>query len=148
MFALKENYPKILVFIQFTLMGLIALLSKGFFSSLLSMGIFLLGAILGVWALFHNKLGNFNIQPKMKEGATLVTTGIYAFVRHPMYLSVLVMSFSFLLGSTSDIQSFLFLTLVLVLYLKAKREESLWMEENEAYEAYRKKTKLFLPFVL
>ena len=148
MFALKENYPKILVFLQFTLMGLIALLSKGFFSSFLSMGIFLLGAILGVWALFHNKLGNFNIQPKMKEGATLVTTGIYAFVRHPMYLSVLVMSFSFLLGATSEIQSFLFLILVVVLYLKAKREESLWMEENEEYEAYRAKTKLFLPFIL
>ena len=148
MFALKENYPKILVFIQFTLMGLIALLSKGFFSSFLSMGIFLLGAILGVWALFHNKLGNFNIQPKMKEGATLVTTGIYAFVRHPMYLSVLVMSFSFLLGSATDIQSFLFLTLVVVLYLKAKREESLWMDENEAYKDYKAKTKLFLPFVL
>ena len=129
-------------------MGLIALLSKGFFSSFLSMGIFLLGAILGVWALFHNKLGNFNIQPKMKEGATLVTTGIYAFVRHPMYLSVLVMSFSFLLGSATDIQSFLFLTLVVVLYLKAKREESLWMDENEAYKDYKAKTKLFLPFVL
>jgi protein-S-isoprenylcysteine O-methyltransferase Ste14 len=148
MFALKENYPKILVFLQFSLMGLIALLSKGFFSSPLSMGIFLLGAILGIWALLHNKLGNFNIQPKMKEGLTLVTTGIYAFVRHPMYLSVLVMSFSFLLASASDIQSFLFLSLVVVLYLKAKREESLWMKENEEYDAYRKKTKLFLPYVL
>ena len=133
---------------QFTLMGLVALLSKGFFSSPLSMGIFVIGAVLGVWALFHNKLGNFNIQPKMKEGATLVTTGIYAFVRHPMYLSVLIMSFSFLLSSSSDIQSFLFLTLVVVLYLKAKREESLWMDENEEYKAYRAKTKLFLPFML
>ena len=148
MFALKENYPKILVFLQFTLVGLIMLLSKGFFSSIMSMLIFAVGAVLGIWALFHNKLGNFNIQPKMKEGAVLVTTGIYAFVRHPMYLSVLVMMFAFLLGSSSAIQSFLFLTLVVVLYLKAKREESIWKKESQEYEAYIEKTKLFLPFVL
>jgi len=148
MFALKENYPKILVFLQFTLVGLIMLLSKGFFSSIMSMLIFAVGAVLGIWALFHNKLGNFNIQPKMKEGALLVTTGIYAFVRHPMYLSVLVMMFAFLLGSSSAIQSFLFLTLVVVLYLKAKREESIWKKESQEYEAYIEKTKLFLPFVL
>ena len=144
----KEFYPQLLVFVQFTLIGIIALLSKGFFSSLMSMVIFALGAGLGIWALLHNRVGNFNIQPKMKEGAVLVTSGIYAFIRHPMYLSVIVMSFAFVLSSVTLLQSFLFFTLMFVLFLKAKREESLWLEEGEAYENYRAETKLFLPFIL
>ena len=148
MFKFRKNYPKILVFLQFMLMGFIVLSSKGFFLSIVSMTVFFFGAILGVWALLHNKLGNFNIQPQMKEGATLVTTGIYAFVRHPMYLSVLVMMFAFLMGSLGLMQIFLFLTLVVVLYLKARREESLWMKENAEYAKYKENTKLFLPFLL
>ena len=144
----KEYYPPLLVFAQFALIGIITLLSKGFFSSWLSMVIFVLGAGLGVWALLHNKLGNFNIQPKMKEGAVLVTTGIYAYIRHPMYLSVTLMSFALVLSSVTLLQCFLLLTLVAVLFLKAKREEDIWMEESEAYIKYRANTKLFIPFVL
>ena len=144
----KEFYPKLLVFLQFTLIGLIIFLSKGFFSSLLSMLIFVLGAGLGIWALLHNKVGNFNIQPRMKEGAKLVTSGIYAFIRHPMYLSVILMSLAFVLSSVTLLQNFLFFALVFVLFLKAKREESLWLKEDEAYAKYRAGTKLFLPFLL
>lgn len=144
----KEFYPQLLVFLQFMLIGLIALFSKGFFGSLMSITIFILGAGLGIWALLHNKLGNFNIQPKMKEGAVLVTSGIYAFIRHPMYLSVIIMSFAFILSSVTILQSFLFLSLIFVLFLKAKKEESIWLEEGEDYAKYRAKTKLFLPFLL
>jgi len=144
----KEFYPQLLVFLQFTLIGLIALFSKGFFSSLVSMVIFVLGAGLGIWALLHNKLGNFNIQPKMKEGAVLVTSGIYAFIRHPMYLSVIVMSLALVLSSVTLLQSFLFFALIGVLLLKAKREESLWIEKDETYAEYRAKSKFFLPFIL
>ena len=144
----KEYYPQLLVFLQFALIGLIALLSKGFFSSFVSMVIFAFGAGLGIWALLHNKLGNFNIQPKMKEGAVLVTSGIYAYIRHPMYLSVIVMSLALVLSSVTLLQSFLFFALVWVLFLKAKREESLWIEESDTYEKYRAETKLFIPFIL
>ena len=144
----KEFYPQLLVFAQFSLIGLIALFSKGFFSSLVSMVIFTVGAGLGIWALLHNKLGNFNIQPKMKEGAVLVTSGIYAYIRHPMYLSVIMMSLALVLSSITLLQSFLCVILVFVLFLKAKREESLWMKENDAYEKYRADTKLFIPFIL
>ena len=141
-------YPKTLVFLQFSIIGLMVLLSKGFFSSILGVAIFIVGAIVGLWALTHNQLGNFNIQPKLREGSKLITTGIYALVRHPMYTSVIVMMLGFLVSTVSKIEIFLWLMLIIVLLLKAKKEESLWLEHDEAYESYKKSTKLFIPYIL
>ena len=145
---MKDNYPKLLVLFQFTFWGLIMLFSKGFFGSFLSMTIFILGSWLGIWALLHNRVGNFNVQPKMKEGAELITSGIYAYIRHPMYLSVILMNFAFVVCHITFFQITLFLALIIVLFLKAKREESLWLEENLKYAEYKRSTKLFLPFLL
>ncbi len=145
---MKKLIPQILVFMQFSLIGLIVLFSKGFFSSLLAITIFIIGTILGFWALSYNRLGNFNIQPKMKKNATLITTGIYQYVRHPMYLSVIITSFAFLSTTFSYIEWILFVFLIIVLFLKAKIEESIWSNHTEEYEEYKKRSKLILPFIL
>ena len=94
-----KYYPQTLVFLQFTIIGLMVLFSKGFFSSALSISIFTIGLLLGIWALRHNQLGNFNIQPKIKKDSNLITTGIYGYIRHPMYSSVIIMMFAFLVSS-------------------------------------------------
>jgi len=142
------HYPKLLVFLQFGLIGLMLLFSKGILSSLLGLSIFFAGLIIGIFALLRNRLGNFNIQPKMKENAELITTGIYAYVRHPMYLSVILMMFGVVVSSPTLLEVLLLLVLIGVLLLKAKKEEEIWSQESEAYVAYKKRTKLFIPFVL
>ena len=143
----KDLYPKLLVFLQFALIAAIVYVTH-LAISLLPMLIFLLGAGLGVWALSHNKLGNFNIQPKLKEDCKLVTTGIYSYIRHPMYASVILMMLGFVLDDFSLLGFVLLLTLILVLYLKAIREEKLWCGHDEAYLAYKKSSKLFIPYIL
>ena len=141
-------YPKALVFLQFTIMGAMIFFSRNFFSSMLSISIFTIGLLFGFWAINHNKLGNFNIQPKLKEGSILITSGIYAYIRHPMYSSVIIMMLAFLISTPNLQEGLLFLTLIIVLILKAKREESLWIEHDEEYACYKERTKLFIPFVL
>jgi len=141
-------YPKILVFLQFGLIGLMLLFSKGVLSSLLGLTIFFIGLVVGIFALLRNRLGNFNIQPKMKENAELITKGIYAYIRHPMYLSVILMMFGVLVSSQTLLEALLFALLIVVLLLKAKKEEAIWSQESEEYIAYKKRTKLFLPFIL
>jgi protein-S-isoprenylcysteine O-methyltransferase Ste14 len=42
----------------------------------------------------------------------------------------------------------MFLALIATLTLKARREERLWCEHNPDYLAYKKRTKLFLPYLL
>ncbi len=141
-------YPKLLVMSQFGLIGLMILFSRGVVSSLLGMIIFSLGLILGLWALNHNKRGNFNIQPKLKDGCYLVTTGAYKYIRHPMYSSVILMMLGVLVSTPTPLEFLLFIALIGVLVLKAKREEKLWCGHDEAYIAYKNKSKLFIPYIL
>ena len=145
---IKNYYPNILVALQFGIIGVMLLLTHNFFATLYPIAIFSLGAILGIWALMHNRLGNFNIQPKLKENSKLVTTGIYGYIRHPMYSSVILMVLALVVASPTLWEIFLFLALIVVLWLKARREEMLWSGHDEAYIAYKKKSKFFIPFLL
>jgi len=141
-------YPKALVFLQFTIIGAMVFFSTNFFSSTISMLTFSLGLLLGIWAINHNKLGNFNIQPKLKNGSKLITSGIYGYIRHPMYSSVIIMMLAFFLTTPNLTEGLLFLSLILVLLLKAKKEESLWLQHDKEYQEYKKKTTFFIPFIL
>jgi len=144
-------YPKVLVALQFGLIGFMVYFSKGlqaFIHDTFALPVFLMGLSFGVWALNHNQLGNFHVRPVIKKNARLVTTGIYGFIRHPMYTSVIVMMFGVLVSTPTLTESLLFALLIVVLVLKATKEESLWMDHDEAYALYRKKTKLFIPYIL
>jgi protein-S-isoprenylcysteine O-methyltransferase Ste14 len=145
---INNIYPKFLVFLQFGFIGLMLFFSHGVFSSLLAMFIFLLGLALGLWAITHNKRGNFNIQPKLKEGCFLVTTGAYRYIRHPMYSSVILMMYAIFVSTPTPLELFLFFSLIVVLVLKAKREEKLWCGHDSEYISYKKRTKLFIPYIL
>ena len=145
---ISRYYPQILVALQFGIIGLMIIFSDGLLNSIYSLAIFAIGAIVGVWALRHNQLGNFHIQPIIKKDSKLITTGIYRYIRHPMYLSVTIMMSSILLSTPTPLETILLLSLVIVLALKAKREESLWLDHNEEYDRYKNSSKLFIPFVL
>ena len=146
--TISEYYPNILVALQFGIIGLMVVFARHFFASPYPIIVFVVGATLGVWALRHNQLGNFNVQPKLKENAQLITTGIYGYIRHPMYLSVLLMMLSVVIANPTIVQGVLFLMLIMVLWLKALREESLWVAHHPEYQNYQKKTKFFIPFIL
>ena len=113
----------------------------------LALVVVLLGLIVGFLALLENKLDNFNILPDIKEDGELVTTGIYAYIRHPMYSSVLL-----LMGGVTTFYPYmyefvLYAILVVVLLLKLFYEESLWHKEDEAYKEYSKTTKRIIPYI-
>ena len=84
-------YSYTLVSLQFLLIGALLLFGTSLFSSVLAILIFIGGAVMGMYALFYNNLKNINIIPEIKEDAVLITTGAYAYIRHPMYFSVLIM---------------------------------------------------------
>ncbi|MCJ7765759.1 MAG: isoprenylcysteine carboxylmethyltransferase family protein [Thiovulaceae bacterium] len=140
-------YSRALVFAQFSLIGLMALYSSEIFHSISAMAVLALGICFGIWAIMHNRLGNFNIRPELKEGCALVMSGPYRLVRHPMYTSVMLIALAMAIGTPILLEWISFLFLTMVLAVKAEREERLWCVENSAYESYMKETKRFLPYI-
>ena len=140
-------YSRSLVFAQFSLIGLMVVYSRGIFSSWPAMTLLIIGALVGVWAIRHNRGGNFNIRPDLKEGCVLITTGPYRFVRHPMYTSVTLMMLALAVSTPNYIEWSSLALLIVVLALKAIREERLWCEGSEAYKVYKRENKRFIPFI-
>ncbi|MBP6498174.1 MAG: isoprenylcysteine carboxylmethyltransferase family protein [Campylobacteraceae bacterium] len=141
-------YSYTLVSLQFLLIGALLLFGTSLFSSVLAILIFIGGAVMGMYALFYNNLKNINIIPEIKEDAVLITTGAYAYIRHPMYFSVLIMMLGVVVADINMISMGLYLLLIITLLLKAHKEEKLWMEKSEAYRAYRQRTKSIIPFIV
>lgn len=101
-----------------------------------------------LWTSQHNKIGNFNIVPEIKEGCTLIKTGPYYFIRHPMYTSVVLIGIGALTYGFSFYKIGVLSVLILTMYLKASREERFWCEKTSQYQEYKAKTKMFIPFIL
>ena len=106
-----------------------------------------LGIGLAIWARAY--LGrNWGMPMSRKENPELVTTGPYAYVRHPIYTGMLIA----MLGSAIGESPFWSLPLVLFgIYFvySARREEKLMMVQfPEQYRAYMKRTKMLVPFIL
>ncbi len=136
------------IFIQ--LLGVnILQFSNNNFLTILGFILSVIGTIISISArkeIAANWTGPHNYQ--IKKNHSLITSGIYQYVRHPIYLG---MGINFL-GVEILVQSCLiFLTPlgVLMIFYWAKREEALLTKHfKESYLKYKRKTKMFLPFII
>lgn len=103
---------------------------------------------------FLKKMGGSNIREndfanyKFENTANLVKDGVYKYIRHPMYGSILFLCLGALLKNISVITVLLIIIIILFLILTAKVEE----KENInffgiSYIEYMKKTKMFVPYI-
>ena len=103
--------------------------------------------LLGVWTLRANRLGNFNIHPRPRVGGTLVTSGPYAWIRHPMYTAFLLGAFALALTADAGAAWLIWWALSLVLWFKSTLEERWMLAQHPGYAHYREQTKRFVPWV-
>ena len=100
----------------------------------------------GLWAIVT--MGrHINISPELKENAPLRKNGPYRFVRHPMYLALMIFCGSYVAGNFTAYASALWFVLLFVLALKIHYEERILRARFSDYEAYAKQTKRLIPFV-
>jgi protein-S-isoprenylcysteine O-methyltransferase Ste14 len=85
--------------------------------------------------------------PLPKEHGRLGTTGLYKYVRHPMYTSVLVLSLGIALLSGSIVKYVLVAGLYMLFYYKSKYEEQYLRQKYSDYGQYAEHTGRFIPFI-
>lgn len=95
---------------------------------------------LALWAVVAMRLSNLRIHPAPALHARLVRHGPYARMRHPMYLSLLLLTLGWLYDTPSGMRAVLWVALILVLVGKARHEEGLLMQRFPEYAAYRRET--------
>lgn len=107
-------------------------------------GLLLLGAgfgVAGAVALGRNRTPF----PCPREGSQLVRRGIYAWVRHPLYTSVILLGLGWAWVWHSAVSLGAALLLIPFFRAKARREERWLSARFPEYETYRREVPAFLP---
>ncbi len=86
---------------------------------------------------------------ELEKMTHLIQIGVYRYIRHPLYSSLLFLAWGVWLKSISLTRACLVLVITTFLALTAKSEEG----ENiaffgEVYRQYMKQSKIFIPFLL
>ncbi|KGG05880.1 putative protein-S-isoprenylcysteine methyltransferase [Prochlorococcus marinus str. MIT 9321] len=147
---LNAAYELILVFLQFFIISLhffkwdfipqiqiirVSSLSylSGFFIIIISFIILLISI---------KDLGrNLSPFPTPIKNSNLVTTGIYSFTRHPMYYSLIFVSFGIFITKLSTYYLFLTLSLGLIIKFKIALEEKYLNNKFKKYLLYKNEVK-------
>ncbi len=110
-------------------------------------GLMIVGLIFAVWARLR-LAGNWSGAVTLKEDHTLVTSGPYAVVRHPIYLGV----FAAMLGTAiviGEIRAFLPLLGIFGIWKKIAAEESLLRAAfPQQYGEYARRVRRLIPGIL
>jgi protein-S-isoprenylcysteine O-methyltransferase Ste14 len=86
--------------------------------------------------------------PEPASDAVLLQDGIYKFIRHPMYLSVLLTTLVITLLNINLFEVTAWLFLLITIIIKLNREESFLKEKFAEYTIYRNRTKALIPFII
>ncbi|CAB5502654.1 hypothetical protein AZO1586I_995 [Bathymodiolus thermophilus thioautotrophic gill symbiont] len=107
-----------------------------------------IAVVIGLMAVINMKPRNLNIVPTLKNQHQLVINGIYRYIRHPMYTSILLLCIAFTLSNAHYLAQGIMLVLVVDLILKSNLEEKLLIQRFDTYQDYRNKTGCFVPFFI
>jgi protein-S-isoprenylcysteine O-methyltransferase Ste14 len=137
---------------QFVLIGLLALLPGG--------GLYPVGAILTVVAgalvaagiviavLAGARLGgSLTPSPIPRDSGELTTSGLYRFVRHPIYSALLLAAIGLALRGASVSHVLVLVALIVLISVKARAEESMLFKKYDDYGTYASQVGRFIPGV-
>ena len=94
----------ILVSVQFVLIFVIGTYSS-IFGNIISNSLMIFGFALGLWAITTMKF-KVNIFPDVRNKQKLFVYGPYKYIRHPMYLAVLITTFAWVLNRLNLVSKF------------------------------------------
>lgn len=88
---------------------------------------------------------NLSAFPTPKKDGNLIETGLYKYIRHPIYTGIVAAALGFSVYSGSGFRLIVTLLLLILFYFKSKYEEQKLIDVFSGYKAYMKRTGRFLP---
>ena len=108
--------------------------------------LFYSGIVIAIWAAIL--LGpNLTPLPKPKPSGEFIQSGLYRFVRHPIYFGVILVCFGW--ASIEQTLYTLVLAIILLIFFDLKsRQEEIWLTEKfSEYAEYKITAKKLIPFL-
>ena len=145
----------ILVFLLIVSLVLISINMDNFFFSnkstnfLQLIGFFTMffGGIIAIWARLILK-NNWSGKVQIVEGQRVIKSGLYRFIRHPIYLGFSLCFFGSLLFRMNYAALLACIIMIPLHIIKAKQEEKLLLQEfGVEYSEYMNTTKRLIPFI-
>ena len=85
---------------------------------------------------------------KVEEGQTVISTGLYGIIRHPMYAATILLFIMMPLVLGSWYAAIIFLAYPVLIVIRLSGEEKLLLKELPGYGQYREKVKYrIIPFI-
>ena len=135
------------VIVQIWLPDIFPIADDSFAVRAVGTAIYTIGLATAIAARFQLGENWANIETgQVLDSQKVVAGGVYAYVRHPIYIGDLLL----LLGLELALHSWLVLGvfgLAPVVMMKAINEERMLADELPGYDAYRQRSKRFIPFV-
>jgi len=142
----------LLVTIQIILFGLyvldyevISFTLPIFVNSIGSLLLFL-GVIIGLIAVIQLNSSLSPFPTPIKKGS-LVQSGVFSLVRHPIYFALICCSFGYGISENSEYKILLSILLLILFNYKSKYEENLLIEKYVEYKTYMSNTGRLFPIV-
>lgn len=104
----------------------------------------ILGFIIVLVALF-NLDKSLTAFPTPKNNSELITSGLYNYVRHPIYTGILLTVFGYSFYSASISRLTISVLLLILFYFKTNYEEHKLSQKYPEYGAYKARTGRFIP---
>jgi protein-S-isoprenylcysteine O-methyltransferase Ste14 len=137
----------LLTIIQYVTLILFIIISPRIAKGIIPLTVEILGVILAIWAIIEMRKSKLNIAPLPRSGATVVSSGPYKLIRHPMYLSI-ILALTPLIVTHFDVTRLIVLLLLYInLIVKMFFEESIIKKHLNGYNEYSKSTKRLFPYI-
>lgn len=83
--------------------------------------------------------------PSPKASSTLITTGVYKYIRHPIYTGILFTTAGYGVYSANTLRLLVFITLLILFISKAAYEETMLLKKFPQYKSYKTRTAAIFP---
>jgi protein-S-isoprenylcysteine O-methyltransferase Ste14 len=81
--------------------------------------------------------------------SVLVKSGIYKYIRHPLYLSIFLLGTGIMMKDPGKVQLLLGILNLIAVYITARIEENEMIDKfGREYKEYMRETKMFVPYIL